>query len=177
MTVTIWHVYGGETESPLQRPHRHVNDTVGREQNIRVQVGSVTNTNTIHEAVLASAYGEPGATALPDMFVSYPKTVLALPDADILVDYRDYFSDAELADFIPAFLDEGEVNGHLTVLPVAKSTEILFVDKTLFDRFAAATGATLDDLSTWEGLYRTAEAYTAWTDARPPTRRTTARCF
>lgn len=51
------------------------------------------------------------------MFVSYPKTVLALPDADILVDYRDYFSDAELDDFIPAFLDEGEVNGHLTVLP------------------------------------------------------------
>ena len=108
------------------------------------------------------------ALALPDMFVSYPKTVLALPDADILVDYRDYFSDAELDDFIPAFLDEGEVNGHLTVLPVAKSTEILFVDKTLFDRFAAATGATLDDLSTWDGLYRTAEAYTAWTDAQTP---------
>ena len=168
VTVTIWHVYGGETESPLNDLIDTFNDTVGREQNIRVQVGSVTNTNTIHEAVLASAYGEPDATALPDMFVSYPKTVLALPDADILVDYRDYFSDAELADFIPAFLDEGEVNGHLTVLPVAKSTEILFVDKTLFDRFAAATGATLDDLSTWDGLYRTAEAYTAWTDAQTP---------
>ncbi len=168
VTVTIWHVYGGETESPLNDLIDTFNETVGRTQNIRVQVGSVTNTNTIHEAVLASAYGEPGATALPDMFVSYPKTVLALPDADILVDYRDYFSDAELDDFIPAFLDEGEVNGHLTVLPVAKSTEILFVDKTLFDRFAAATGATLDDLSTWEGLYRTAEAYTAWTDAQTP---------
>lgn len=168
VTVTIWHVYGGETESPLNDLIDTFNDTVGREQNIRVQVGSVTNTNTIHEAVLSSAYGDPGATALPDMFVSYPKTVLALPDADILVDYRDYFSDAELADFLPAFLDEGEVNGHLTVLPVAKSMEVMFVDKTLFDRFAAATGATLDDLSTWDGLYRTAEAYTAWTDAQTP---------
>lgn len=168
VTVTIWHVYGGETESPLNDLIDTFNETVGRAQNIRVQVGSVTNTNTIHEAVLASAYGEPGATALPDMFVSYPKTVLALPDADILVDYRDYFSDAELDDFIPAFLAEGEIGGHLTVLPVAKSTEILFVDKTLFDRFAAATGATLDDLSTWERLYRTAEAYTAWTDAQTP---------
>lgn len=168
VTVTIWHVYGGETESPLNDLIDTFNDTVGHEQNIRVQVGSVTNTNTIHEAVLSSAYGDPGATALPDMFVSYPKTVLALPDADILVDYRDYFSDAELADFLPAFLDEGEVNGHLTVLPVAKSMEVMFVDKTLFDRFAAATGATLDDLSTWEGLYRTAEAYTAWTDAQTP---------
>ena len=65
VTVTIWHVYGGETESPLNDLIDTFNDTVGREQNIRVQVGSVTNTNTIHEAVLASAYGEPGATALP----------------------------------------------------------------------------------------------------------------
>ena len=64
VTVTIWHVYGGETESPLNDLIDTFNDTVGREQNIRVQVGSVTNTNTIHEAVLASAYGEPGVTAL-----------------------------------------------------------------------------------------------------------------
>ena len=83
VTVTIWHVYGGETESPLNDLIDTFNDTVGREQNIRVLGGSVTNTNTIHEAVLASAYGEPGATTLPDMFVSYPKTVLALPDADL----------------------------------------------------------------------------------------------
>ena len=65
VTVTIWHVYGGETESPLNDRIDTFNDTVGREQNIRVQAGSVTNTNTIHEAVLASACGEPGATALP----------------------------------------------------------------------------------------------------------------
>lgn len=60
--MTIWHVYGGETESPLNDLIDTFNETVGRAQNIRVQVGSVTNTNTIHEAVLASAYGEPGAT-------------------------------------------------------------------------------------------------------------------
>ena len=33
--------------------------------------------------------------------------VLALPDEDILVDYRDYFSEEELAAFIPAFREEG----------------------------------------------------------------------
>jgi multiple sugar transport system substrate-binding protein len=42
------------------------------------------------------------------------------------------------------------------------------VDKTLFDRFAADTGARLEDLSTWEGLYSTADKYTAWTDAQTP---------
>ena len=117
-TITVWHVYGGQTDSPLNDFIAQFNQTVGKEQGINVQVTSVSNTNTIHEAVLASANGEPGASELPDLFISYPKTVLALPDDSILVDYRDYFSQEELAAFIPAFLEEGEVNGRLVVLPV-----------------------------------------------------------
>ena len=37
--------------------------------------------------------------------------VLALPDQEILVDYRDYFSEEELAAFIPAFREEGMIGG------------------------------------------------------------------
>ena len=83
VTVTLWHVYGGQTESPLNDLIDEFNQTVGEEENICVSVGSVTNTNTIHESVLSSAFEEPGASKLPDMFVSYPKTVLAMPDEDI----------------------------------------------------------------------------------------------
>ena len=60
VTVTLWHVYGGQTESPLNDLIDEFNETIGKEKNIRVQVGSVTNTNTIHENVLASAFGDPG---------------------------------------------------------------------------------------------------------------------
>lgn len=165
-TVTIWHVYGGEVTSPLNVLVEEFNRTVGQEQGIRVRVDSVSNTNTIHESVLAAAYGDPGASELPDLFISYPKTVLALPDDSILVDYRDYFSDEELDAFLPEFLEEGTVNGRLTVLPIAKSTEILYVNKTAFDRFAAATGAKIEDLSTWEGLYNLTQQYTKWSDGK-----------
>ena len=167
-TITVWHVYGGQTDSPLNDCIARFNQTVGKEQGINVQVTSVSNTNTIHEAVLASANGEPGASELPDLFISYPKTVLALPDDSILVDYRDYFSQEELAAFIPAFLEEGEVNGRLVVLPVAKSTEIMYLNQTAFDRFSEATGVTIDALATWEGLFEAAEIYAAWTDAQTP---------
>ena len=165
-TVTLWHVYGGEVTSPLNALVDEFNRTVGQEQGIRVRVDSVSNTNVIHESVLAAAYDDPGASELPDLFISYPKTVLALPDEDILVDYHDYFSDEELDAFLPEFLKEGTVNGRLAVLPIAKSTEILYVNKTAFDRFAAATGASIDDLSTWEGLYALAERYKDWSDGK-----------
>lgn len=127
VTVTLWHVYGGQTESPLNDLIDEFNETVGKDKNIRVEVGSVTNTNIIHEGVLAAANKEPGASELPDMFVSYPKTVTAMPDPDVLVNYKDYFTDEELSAFIPAFVEEGTIDGKLAILPVAKSTEILFI--------------------------------------------------
>lgn len=166
ITLTIWHVYGGQTDSPLNDLIEEFNRTVGKEQNIAVQVTSVTNTNTIHEGVLAAANDDPGASELPDMFISYPKTVLAMPDEEVLVDYRDYFSDEELSAFLPAFIEEGTIHDRLAILPVAKSTEVLFVNKTLFDRFAAETGVTLEDLDTWEGLYQTAALYAQWSGGK-----------
>lgn len=168
ITVTLWHVYGAQTDSPLNDLIAEFNSTVGAEQNIQVKVTSVTNNKTIHEGVLAAAFDDPGAPELPDMFVSYPKTVLAMPDDEVLVDYYDYFSEEELGEFLPTFVEEGTVNDRLVVLPVAKSTEILYVNKTAFDRFSAATGAKLSDLETWEGLFALAEKYVEWTDSLTP---------
>ena len=161
LTVTLWHVYGGEVDSPLNGLIERFNSTVGAKQNIRVKVELVSNSGSIHKSVLAAANSDPGAPSLPDMFVSYPKTVLALPDQSILVDYRDYFSEEELAAFIPAFREEGMIGGRQAILPLAKSTEVLFVNRTLFDRWAAQSGASYDDLTTWEGVYALAEQYAA----------------
>lgn len=166
ITLTIWHVYGGQTDSPLNDLIEEFNRTVGKERNITIQVTSVTNTNTIHESVLAAANNDPGAAELPDMFISYPKTVLAMPDENILVDYRDYFSEEEVSAFIPAFIEEGMIHDRLAILPVAKSTEVLFINKTLFDRFAEDTGVSIDDLNTWEGLFETAVLYTEWSGGK-----------
>ena len=167
-TITVWHVYGGQVDSLLNDLIEQFNRTVGKEQQINVQVTSVSNTNTIHELVLAAANREPGATELPDLFISYPKTVMALPDDSILVDYKDYLSEEELSAFLPAFLEEGTVNDRLVILPVAKSTEIMFINQTIFDRFSQATGVTLEDLDTWEGLFKAAEIYAQWTDEQTP---------
>ena len=168
IVLTIWHVYGGQTDSPLNQIIDRFNETRGKEEGIRIQVTSVSNTNTIHEAVIAAAKNEPGAAELPDMFVSYPKTVLSLPDKDILVDYKDYFTEDELKQIIPAFVEEGIIDDKLMVFPVAKSTEILFVNRTLFERFAKETGAKEEDLVTWEGLFEMAKIYEKWTDDKTP---------
>ena len=166
VTLTVWHVYGGQTDSPLNDLIEEFNKTVGAREGIKLQVTVVSNTNNIHDAVLRAAGDEPGTTGLPDMFISYPKTVLAMPDSDILVDYRDYFSDEELSAYIPAFLEEGEIDGRLVAFPVAKSTEIMMRKKTDWDTFAAATGAELSQLET--GVVQVSKTYYEWADSLTP---------
>ena len=91
-----------------------------------------------------------------------------MPDDTVLVDYCDYFTKEELDEFIPAFLEEGVIHDRLSILPVAKSTEVMFVNKTAFDRFAKETGADIEDLRTWEGLFAMSEQYAEWTDNKTP---------
>ena len=45
-TITVWHVYGGQTDSPLNDLIDQFNQTVGKQKQINVQVTSVSNTNT-----------------------------------------------------------------------------------------------------------------------------------
>lgn len=177
ITLTVWHVYGGQTDSPLNGLIDEFNNTVGKKENIKLEVAVVSNTSNIHDMVLRAANHEPGASQLPDLFISYPKTVVAMPEQDILVDYRDYFSQEELDAYIPEFVEEGVVNDRLVVFPVAKSTEIMFVDKTLFDRFSKDTGAKMEDLKTWEGLFAMADQYYDWTDAQTPNVRNDGKTF
>lgn len=166
VSVSIWHVYGGQADSPLNDMIDIFNQTVGKEQGIRVETTLVSNTNNIHKDVLAATNQDPGAAELPDMFISYPKTVLAMPDSDILVDYNEYFSEQEKSAFIQEFMEEGVIDGKQLILPLAKSTEVMFINKTAFDRFTAATGVELSDLQTWEGLYQAAETYEKWSGGK-----------
>ena len=59
-------------------------------------------------------------------------------------------------------------NGKLKVFPVAKSTEILTINKTDFDIFAKATNVSSKDLSTIEGLVEVSQKYYEWTDSLTP---------
>ena len=69
------------------------NRTVGQEQGIRVPGRTASATAALStRACWPPLNKDPGAPELPDLFVSYPKTVLALPDENILADYRDYFT-------------------------------------------------------------------------------------
>ncbi|HKL98297.1 MAG TPA: extracellular solute-binding protein [Mobilitalea sp.] len=169
ITLTLWHNYGGQMKDTMDEMIEEFNGTIGAKKGININVTSISGSQTLHEKLTMAAGGDPGAPELPDISTAYPKTALILAEQELLVDLKELFSDAELSKYIPCFIEEGVLsNDELYVFPTAKSTEILFVNNTIFDRFAKDTGATLDELSTFEGITRISEQYYKWSDDQTP---------
>lgn len=165
VTLTMWHVYGSQTISPLNTVIDEFNRSLGREHGITVNVVSVTSSSAIDKALSASASGEPGAEAMPDMFTAYPR-VAEIVGQDNLLPWDEYLTEDELSAFHADFLSEGYFGEHLLMLPMAKSTEAFYLNKTLFDRFSTDTGITMDNLSTYDSIFSAARAYYDWSDGQ-----------
>ena len=167
-TITIWTYYNGDQLECFNQLVEQFNSTVGKEKNIRVESSSQGSVNDLETSVLAAAEGKVGAEKLPNIVSSYADTAFTLDQMGLAVDLSPYLTEKEKSAYIAGFLEEGDLmnNGELKVFPIAKSTELLYLNITDFAPFAEATGVTYADLSTVEGLNEAAHKYYDWTDAQ-----------
>lgn len=165
----MWHNYGGQMQSVMDELIDEFNSTIGRKKGIIISVTSISASKDMQEKLYMIAAGDPGAPEMPDIVTTYPKTALILYEQGLLAPLDEQFSTKELDAYLPQFIKEGRLSdGKLYVFPIAKSTEVLFVNQTLFDRFSAATGVQLDRLATFEGIAEAAVKYYEWTDSLTP---------
>lgn len=166
VTLNMWHVYGEQADSPMNRLVEEFNRTIGKEKGIIINVSLMSSTAQIGEKLLTAQKGEAGAMEMPDLFFCHNNNAAEL-GADNLLDWQDIFTEEELSNYVPEFLEDGMVDGKLSVFPISKSTHLLFVAGTQFERFSEATGVTYDSLSTWSGFLSAAEKYYEYSDGIP----------
>ena len=161
VTVTFWHVYGEQSGSPMDVLVQEFNRTVGTDKGVRVQVTNLSSASMIG-GFLKEAQKGGDLQDMPDLFTCHIADATALGE-DNLVDWRDWFTEEELSDFVPGFLADGTAeDGKLLLFPISKSTQLLMFNGSGFSRFSQATGANYDDLATWDGFYDTARKFSDW---------------
>lgn len=169
--VDVWTYYNGEQLAAFHALVDEFNETVGREQGIRVSSYSQGSISDLETNVKAAAEEKVGAPELPNIFSAYADTAYVLDEKSMLVDFRDYMSDEECSAYIEGYLKEGDFSGDgsIKIFPIVKSTELLFLNQTDWEPFAEAVGVTYEDLRTIEGLVKVSELYYQWTDAQTET--------
>lgn len=161
VTLTMWHVYGEQADSPMNRLVDQFNETVGKENGIIIDVTVVTNSVNLGPQLLDAHAAKPGAPAMPDLFSCFPGIAEKM-GVENLLDWRDCFTEEELSHFVKKFVQEGMVEERLAVFPVSKSSYALFINGSQFERFSADTGVTYSDLADWTGFFDSAAKYYEW---------------
>ena len=170
VSLKIWHYYNGTQQATFEDLLEEFNATVGHEDGIYVEAYSYGSVSDLEQAITSAIKEEVGAENLPDIFSSYADMAYAVQQEGKLADLSEYFTEEEKSKYVDEYLEEGylEDDQALYLLPVAKSTEILMLNKTDWEPFSEATGAKLDDLKTTEGITEVAEKYYEWTDSLTP---------
>lgn len=170
VSLTIWHYYNGSQQAAFDVLVEEFNETVGREKGIYVQSYSQGSVSDLETAVRDSINGTVGADEMPDIFSSYADTAYEVEQVGALANLSEYLDKEELEKYVDSYIAEGCIaaDGTLRIFPTAKSTEIMMINKTDWEPFAAATGASLEDLKTIEGVVSTAQLYYEWTDDQTP---------
>lgn len=167
--LTLWHAYNAVAKTEFDSLIQEFNETVGTDEGILIDARGYGSSEELEEALYASANHVIGSDPLPNVFTSYPDNAYRLDQTAPLVCFDDYFTEEELAEYRPEFLEEGvwDESGSHKMIPVAKSTELLYLNLTDWERFSEASGASMDLLKTWEGLVEAAQLYYDWSGGSP----------
>ena len=171
ISITVWTYYNGTLLESFNTLVKTFNETVGKEKGIIVEAYSQGSVNELEASVMQSAEGKVGAAAMPNIFSAYADTAYALDKLGLVVDVSSYLTADERAAYVDNYLTEGDFGqtGSIKIFPVAKSTELLFLNETDWQPFAEATGTQESEMLTIEGLLAVAERYYNWTDAQTAT--------
>lgn len=170
VSIEIWHYYNGPQKLAFDELVTEFNETAGQEQGIIVEAFGQGNIYDLFQKVHDSVNKKVGAGELPTIFSAYTDTVYDLNQKEMISALDNYFTEEELSEYVDAYINEGrfDENAHLKIMPIAKSTEVLMLNRTDWRRFVADTGTSIDKLHTLEGLVEASQAYYQWTDDQTP---------
>lgn len=164
VTVEIWHYYNGPQKNAFDDLVSQFNEGPGREQGVVVEAFSQGNVNELIQKVIDAADQKVGAGEIPDIFAAYADTAYQLDQKGLIASLDQYLTQEEINAYVTGYITEGRLDEeeNLKIFPIAKSTEVFMLNKTDWDKFADETGASLEDLSTIEGVTATARRYYEW---------------
>ena len=168
VTITVWTYYNGDQLETFNSLVDKFNEGEGKKMGVTVESSSQGSVNDLETNVLASVEGKVGADEMPNIFSAYADTAYTVDQMGKIADISGYLTKEEKEKYVQNYIEEGDFSGDgsIKIFPVAKSTELLFLNDTDWQKFAGETGAAYDDLATVEGLIETAEKYYDWSDGK-----------
>lgn len=153
INISFWHTMG-KTGSKISVLQQGIADFEKQYPNIKVEEKSTGGGyDDLRDQIISGIQANKGE--YPNVAYCYPDHVAMYNRADKTVQLDKYindekygFSNQDIADFVPAFYDEGKSfgDGKMYLLPFSKSTELFYYNKTEFEKNKWEVPTTWTDL-------------------------------
>lgn len=147
------------------------NETEGKEKGVIVEPISIPSVKSLNQYLIDSANDQAGSEKFPNIFITYRSVIPQFNGRKKVIDFKKYFEKEEINAFIENFAKEGyfkEDKDALFMLPMGSSTELLYINKTDFEKFLSKHGEKLKDSYTYDDLLELAKLYYEDTDSETP---------
>lgn len=166
VTVVFWHTMGKTTDPLLGQQallEVYIQDFQEIYPHITVLHESKGGYDELRDAINTAlpAGNEPDLSySYSDHVAGYINSGRVLPMNNLIYNKNPQIalSEEDIADFVPGYWDEGQVydnEGTILNLPFVKSTEVMFYNKTFFDKHSLTVPTTWDEVKTVSEQIRT----------------------
>lgn len=163
--VTLWHYYNGDSKIAFENKIEEFNQTLGIDKGVIITPTAKGSVKELEEALTNSAKGVVGTEEMPDVFTCYEDKLLELDKLGKIADLNPYLTEEDKEKYVDEFLKTGiQDDGRLTSIPIVKSTEVVYVNKTGLEEL----GFDLTLIDSWEDYYGLSRNYYMYTDAQTP---------
>ncbi len=145
--VIFWHAMNGTQEEVLTALTKQF---MSENPKIKVTLQNQSSYSDM-QAKLTMTLSSP--TNLPTITQAYPGWMIDAESDKLLVSLDDYIKHSEIGfdnydDLLPAFKNDGVINGSTYGLPFNKSTEVIFYNETILKEVGVSVPKTLEELVT-----------------------------
>ena len=144
--ITFWHAMNGSQEKVLQ----NLVDNFKKENpNITVTLQNQSSYQDLQQKITATAASPKD---LPTMTQSYTDWLLNEIDENLVLNLKPYIENETLKfdnydDIVKGFRDASTIDGKIYGIPFNKSTEVLWYNKTLFEKLSLTVPTTYEEFA------------------------------
>jgi ABC-type glycerol-3-phosphate transport system substrate-binding protein len=144
--LRVWGHQGQEAENRAVRGIAAAFNRAHASDGLRVELTFFPDFHYAEKLSIAAA-----ARDMPDAFELDGPFVARFVDAGLLAPLAEFFSEPELADFLPSVITQGTIAGRLYALGAFESAAVLYYDRRLFEA-AHVTAPPFPQPFDWPGL-------------------------
>ncbi|MGM0123331.1 multiple sugar transport system substrate-binding protein [Enterococcus sp. AZ194] len=144
-TITFWHAMNGAQEEELTKVAK---DFMKENPKIKVELQNQSSYPDLQAKINSTL---PSPKDLPTITQAYPGWLWNASQDDMLVDLKPYMDDKTIGmdkenPIKPALLEGAQIDGVQYGVPFNKSTEMLFYNKDMLDKYGVKVPTTMEEL-------------------------------